>query len=362
MKFRTYVLFFLLFGVLADVILCLTLLKAPLWKVAVCLPTLAAGLCLPLIGTGRHYTPALRVFSYLIFIFEFPKFLTALIGLASATAGIIAGMAVSLFFITLIFFVTRHLKVRNTTLELPGWQGDPLRICFMADLHMGSFGQAGPYIQKIVDTVNAQKPDVILFGGDLVNFEAREAFSYRDILSGLEAPVYSILGNHDFLLHGPNDNNEEARRQDMVRLEEFEKSLGWRVLRNENLELRRGVSLIGVDNITKNPYFRKVGGNLPKAMEGVPEGNVKILLSHDPTHWRLEVLPGTDIDLTLSGHTHGLRYKLTGLHPHHWRLRESSGLYEEGPQKLFVTAGLSSAFAFRLGGYPKVDIITLKPR
>jgi predicted MPP superfamily phosphohydrolase len=122
------------------------------------------------------------------------------------------------------------------------------------------------------------------------------------------------------------------------------------------------VVLVGVDNITKNPYFRKVGGDLGKALEGVEESAFKILLSHDPTHWRMEVLPKTDIGLTLSGHTHGLKYKLTGLHPSHWRLHESGGLYEDGAQKLYVTPGLGSAFAFRLGGYPNVDILTLKPR
>ena len=363
MKFRTYVLFFLLFGVLADVILGLTLLaRAPWWAFALmAAPTLAAGLCLPLIGMGKRYADALRVFSYLIFIFEFPKFLAALIGLASAPAGVAVGIAVSLFFITLIFYVTRHLVVKETALELKGWPGKPLRVCFIADFHLGSFGSDSRYIRRTVEEVNAQKPDVILFSGDLVNFESKEADSYRDVLASMEAPVYSVLGNHDFLLHGPHDSNDASRLEDMRRLEAFEKSLGWTVLRNENLELRPGVSLIGVDNTSKHPYFRKVGGDLEKALEGIPSGNVKILLSHDPTHWRMEVLPGTDIDLTLSGHTHGLKYKMAGPHPSHWRLHESGGLYEEGGKKLYVTFGLGSAFAFRLGGYPHIDILTLKP-
>ena len=364
MKFRTYVLFWLLFGVAADTVIGLTLLKgATWWAVALmAAPTLAAGLCLPLIGMGKKYTAALRVFSYIIFIFEFPKFLAAINGLflpAGVAAGI--GVAVSLFFITLIFYVTTHLTVRETTLgfdNLPE-SANGLRICHIGDFHLGSFGTKSGYVRRIIETVNSRKPDVILFVGDLVNFETKEAFPYRDVLAGMEAPVYAIPGNHDFLLHGPNDSNEEGRLRDMAALVEFEKGLGWRILRNENIELRPGVSLIGVDNITKNTYFRNVGGDLGKAVEGIPDGAFKILLSHDPTHWRMEVLPKTDIDLTLSGHTHGLKYKLTGLHPNHWRLHESSGLYEEGARKLFVTPGLGSAFAFRLGGYPRIDIITL---
>ena len=343
MKFRTYVLFWILFGVVADTIIGLTLLKgAPWWAIAVmAAPTLAAGLCLPLIGTGKWYADSLRVFSYLIFIFELPKFLVALIGQASPVAGIAVGAAVSLFFITLIFYVTRHLQVKETVLEIEGFPSEPLRVCQIGDFHLGSFGTKSKYISRIIDTVNACNPDVILFVGDLVNFEAKEAFPYREVLARLQAPVYAILGNHDFLLHGPHDSNEEGRLKDMAALEAFEKSLGW---------------------ITKNPYFRKVGGDLGKALEGVEESAFKILLSHDPTHWRMEVLPKTDIGLTLSGHTHGLKYKLTGLHPSHWRLHESGGLYEDGAQKLYVTPGLGSAFAFRLGGYPLVDILTLKPR
>ena len=364
MKFRTYVMFWILFGVLADTIIGLTLLKGAAWwaPAIVAAPTVAAGLCLPLIGTGRNYAASLRLFSYLIFIFEFPKFITALtVWFLPAAVAVGIGAAVSLIFITYIFYVTRHLTVKETALafdRLPD-SAIGLRICHIADFHLGSFGTKSRYIGRIIDSVNAQKPDVILFSGDLVNFESKEALPYREVLAGLEAPVYAILGNHDFLLHGPNDSNEEGRLRDMAALVAFEKGLGWRILRNENLELKPGLRLIGVDNITKNTYFRKVGGDLGKAVQGIPEGAFKILLSHDPTHWKMEVLPTTDIDLTLSGHTHGLKYKLTGLHPNHWRLHESAGLYEEGAQKLYVTPGLGSAFAFRIGGYPEIDILTL---
>ena len=365
MKFRTYVLFWLLFGVLADTVIGLTLMKdaALVWKLAICLPTAITGICLPLIATGTRYADSLRVFSYLIFIFELPKFLIALNGLFLPwVVALGIGVAVSLFFLIFIFYVTRHLVVKETQLQIENLPeaGNGLRICHIADFHLGSFGRVSHYIGRIVKDVMAQKPDVILFSGDLVNFEAKEAFHYKDTLKELSAPlgVYSCMGNHDFLLHGPHDNNEASRKEDMARLEGFEKSLGWTVLRNQNVELLPGISIIGVDNITKNPYFQKVGGNLSKAMEGVPKQNLKILLSHDPTHWRLEVLHKTDIDLMLSGHTHGLKYKLSG-HPNHWRLHESGGLYQEGAQKLYVTQGLGSAFAFRLGGFPHIDMITL---
>ena len=368
MKFRTYVLFFLLFGVLADVILGLTLLKdAPLpWKLLMAAPTLAALVCLPLIGTGTVYTDALRLFSFLIFIFELPKFLIALNGLflpAAVAVGI--GAAVSAFFLVYIFYVSRHLKVKEMMLafkDLPeGFDG--IRICHISDLHLGSLGHKTLYVKRIIDTVMKQEAELILFSGDLVSFETREADAYRPWLEGLAAPmgIWSIFGNHDFLLHGPHD--DKGRQEDLEKLEAFEKSLGWRVLRNASHILERNgsrLALIGVDNVSRNPYFQKTGGdNLEMAAAGLPDGVFKILLTHDATHWRMEVLPKTDIRLTLSGHTHGLKYKLTGLHPSHWKLHESAGIYREGERVLHVSPGLGSGFAFRLGGYPEIDMITL---
>ena len=368
MKFRTYVLFFLLFGVLADVTLGLTLLKdAPLlWKLMMAAPTLAALVCLPLIGTGTVYTDALRLFSFLIFIFELPKFLVALNGLflpAAVAVGI--GIAVSAFFTVFIFYVSRHLKVKHIRLafkDLPeGFDG--IRLCHISDLHLGSLGHKTPYVKRIVDAIMEQQPELILFSGDLVSFQTREADAYKPWLEQLAAPmgIYSIFGNHDFLLHGPND--EKGRKEDMEKLEAFEKGLGWRVLRNRTEILERGgsrVALVGVDNVSRNPYFQKTGGqNLETSLAGLPEGIFKLLLSHDATHWRMEVLSASDIALTLSGHTHGLKYKLTGLHPSHWKLPESAGIYREGERVLHVSPGLGSGIAFRLGGYPEIDMITL---
>ena len=367
MKFRTYILYFLLFGVLTDTLLGLTLLRdAPLgWKLLLVAPTLAAGCCLPLIGAGRVYTDALRVFSFLIFIFELPKFLVALLELflpAGVAAGV--GAAVSALFLIYIFYVSKHLIVRTLQLGFPDLPAgfDGLTLCHISDLHLGSMGHKSQLVRRVVDTVMERQPELLLFTGDLVSFETREADAYKPWLERLAAPmgIYSIFGNHDFLLHGPHD--EEGRKADMDKLEAFERALGWHVLRNTSALLERGgdkMALVGVDNISTNPYFRKTGGNLQAALAGLPEDIFKILLSHDASHWRMEVLPATDIQLTLSGHTHGLKYKLTGLHPSHWKLPESAGLYREGNRVLHVTPGLGSAFAFRLGGYPEIDLITI---
>ena len=117
--------------------------------------------------------------------------------------------------------------------------------------------------------------------------------------------------------------------------------------------------MAGVENTSSNAYFLETGGDLQKAFAGIPEGTFSILLSHDPSHWRSEIVPQTSVPLTLSGHTHGLRYKLVGPISN-WRLRETGGIYTEGDQVLHVSEGLGSAFSFRMGGYPNIDLITLK--
>lgn len=376
MKFKTYIIFFLLFGVLADAYLCIFVLQSLAARVAVCIPTAVTLVCLPLIGTGRKYTDAVCVFSYVSFIFELPKTVFMLFSAVGRLMGspsgadlvaLVAGCAVSLTFITLIFYVTRHLQVNGQTLcfeSLPkGFDG--LRICQLSDFHLGSFGRKSLYVKRIIDRTLELHPDVIFFTGDLVNFESREVDSYMDELARLKAPmgIYAIRGNHDYLLHGPHEG--ASRELDTERLLGLERSLGWKVLLNSSEIIRRGsdaIAVAGVENISASPYFPSVGGDMSLALKGLPEGIFTILLSHDPSHWRSEVLPHSDVHLTLSGHTHGLKFKLAGLHVSHWRLHESSGVYTEGDRVLHVCEGLGSAFAFRLGGYPKIDIITLKTK
>ena len=378
MKFKSYVIFFLLFGVLPDLYLCLPMLPALAlgWKIVLCLPTLCTLVCLPLIAAGIHYTDSVRVFSYLTFLFQLPKFVVSLfsavgryaIGLSFPTADWIAfagGLAVSFFFAILIFYTTRHLKVNDLDLsfeKLPR-PFDGLRVCQLSDLHLGSFGKTAAYVKRIIDTTLSLSPDIILFTGDLVNFESAEAEPYLEELSRLKAPlgIFSIRGNHDYLLHG--HHNEEERQLDMDRLLHIEKKLGWRILLNTHALLRRGneeMALVGVENFSSNPFFSKVRGDLKSALAGLPAGIFTILLSHDPSHWRAEVVPDSDVDLTFSGHTHGLKYKLAGLHPSHWKLPHSCGVYMEDGQVLHVSEGLGSAFAFRLSGFPKIDLITLR--
>jgi hypothetical protein len=378
MKFSSYLIFFILVGVLPDFYLWNVILDgAPLfWKIVVSLPTLVILVMLVLIAAVVRYSDAVRTLSYTMFIFALPKAVMTLLSLAGRNLigfsprladgiGLAAAVLVSLFFLRLIFHVTRTLEIDEEDLyldRLPA-QFDGLRLCQMTDLHLGSFGRRGHFVKFIVDKALSLHPDLIVFTGDLVNFESSEALPYRDDLSRLSAPlgVFATRGNHDYLLHG--HLNEKARLADMDALLAFEESLGWRLLRNEHVMLERKgetVALVGVDNISANPFFNKAGGDFKQAMKGLTREQFKILLSHDPSHWRAEVLPDGSTDLTLSGHTHGLRYKLAGRHISQWYLPDSDGTYTEKGCILHVSKGLGSAFAFRLGGFPEIDVLTLR--
>lgn len=376
MKLQSYVLFFLIFGLLPDLYIAMLWPVGAFWTALVFLPTAALLTFLLLISMGVRYTESLRIFSYLMFLFELPKFVFMLFSalgrwvlqIPAAPAGWIAlglGAGVSAYFAYLIFYSTRHLKVHTLELAFDGLPRpfNGLRICQLSDLHLGSFGRKAAYIRQIVDTTLSQKPDLILFTGDLVNFASEEADPYLPELARLQAPlgVFAIRGNHDYLLHGYYKG--EAMKRDMERLLALEQGLGWQVLLNGNAILRKDgaeIALAGVENVSANPYFQEVGGDLNKALEGLPDGIFTILLSHDPSHWRKEVRPLGTIGLTLSGHTHGLKFKLAGHHLSHWRLPHPSGLFDEEGSRLHVSKGLGSAFAFRLGGFPNIDIITLK--
>ena len=139
-----------------------------------------------------------------------------------------------------------------------------------------------------------------------------------------------------------------------------EAQMGWQLLNNTHVILHQNndsIALIGVEN-SGNPPFPNYS-DLKNAMEGT-DGMFKILLSHDPSHWRREVLPDTDIQLTLSGHTHAMQTEILGFSPSRFIYPEYSGLYQEGEQYLYVNIGLGYLmFPMRLGAWPEITLFTL---
>ena len=236
------------------------------------------------------------------------------------------------------------------------------RIVQIADIHVGSWmGNTKP-LQKAVRMINDLKPDLIVFTGDLVNNLATELDEFIPVLSQLKAKhgVYSVLGNHDYSTYIRwNTLEEQAKNFDSLKDKQVQ--MGWKMLNNSHVKLYQGtdsIALIGVENSGRPPFPDYA--RLTEAMTGT-EGMFQILLSHDPSHWQREVLPSTDIQLTLSGHTHDMQTRIFGFSPSALVYPEHSGLYQEGNQMLYVNTGLGHLmYPMRLGAWPEITLLTLK--
>lgn len=254
-------------------------------------------------------------------------------------------------------------QVENVTIQsehIPeGFKG--YRIIHLSDIHIGSWAGNPKAIQKAVDIINKQKADLIVFTGDLVNNLATELDEFIPILSKLEAKdgIYSVLGNHDYSLYIPWENKED-QQTNLDSLKSKEALMGWELLNNRHVKLYHqgdSIALIGVENSGRPPFPDYA--DLNQAMEGT-NGMFKILLSHDPSHWRRKVLPETDIHLMLSGHTHAMQTKILGISPSQFIYPEYEGLYKEKKQMLYVNIGLGYLmFPMRLGAWPEITLITL---
>ena len=247
---------------------------------------------------------------------------------------------------------------------------DGYRITQISDIHCGSFDNYEK-IRYGVELINSQKSDVILFTGDLVNNLANEVHNWKSLFATLQAPdgVFSIMGNHDY---GDYSSWEtpRAKQQNLEHLFQLQKQMGWQLLLNEHCYLERNgkkIALIGVENWGHGRFSKY--GDLNKAMEGVNTEDFKILMSHDPTHWQEVVLPeNKDIQLTLSGHTHGMQcgIEIPGWlkwSPSQYIYKYWGGMYEEGGKYLNVNRGFGyHAFPGRLGVWPEITVIELKTK
>jgi uncharacterized protein len=241
-----------------------------------------------------------------------------------------------------------------------------MTIAQLSDIHSGSFYNKTA-VQGGVDMLLAQKPDVVFFTGDLVNNEAKELNDYFDVFKKVKAPlgVYSTLGNHDYGDYIPWDS-EEKKVKNLETLIAGHKQMGWDILLDENRSIKLGgeqLGIVGIQNWGMGGFKKK--GDLKKALVGTEEYTNKLLLSHDPSHWRAQVLGKTDIDAAFAGHTHGMQYgiEIGGFQwsPVQFRYKEWAGLYKENDQQLYVNRGFGFlGYPGRVGILPEITIFELK--
>lgn len=257
----------------------------------------------------------------------------------------------------------KRLELKHITFTSPDLPPyfDGYRLVQITDFHLGSFPPGNDFVQKVVDATNNEEPDMILFTGDLVNNQASEVEPYLKTLGQLHAQdgIYSIWGNHDYCEYG-NNHSIGALKRNRRMLYGYQESLGWHQLMNEHHVVSHGMSsiaVIGVENPGQPPFTNR--SNLKKAMKGVDPDMFKILLSHDPHHWRREVV-GKKIQLTLAGHTHAGQLKIGKWTPARMAFKEWGGAYRIGEQMLYVSSGIGGSFPFRLGAWPELTVVTLK--
>jgi predicted MPP superfamily phosphohydrolase len=280
------------------------------------------------------------------------------------------GVSSTLFFSLLYGFgnkykyqlVHKKVTIKNLPESFKGF-----KIIHISDIHSGSLKEIDA-VQKGIDLIQKQKPDLILFTGDLVNDRATEMNELSSVFGQLTAPkgVYSILGNHDYgdYVQWPS---KQAKEENLTALKEVHAAMGWRLLMNEHVTIQHNgeqIKLVGIENWGAKARFPKYG-QMDKAMDGVDPNEVIILMSHDPSHWEAQVISAyPQVDLMLSGHTHGMQFGLENPYfkwsPVQWVYKQWAGLYQQGNQKLYVNRGFGFlGYPGRVGIMPEITLLEL---
>jgi len=287
---------------------------------------------------------------------------TALVVAAIPFAALIYGMIFGAF-----DYNIRRIKLAFSNLPK---SFDGLKILQISDIHTGSFVET-KHLQHAVDMINAEKADIVLFTGDMVNSKTDEVFPYVDVLKQIKAPmgVFCSLGNHDYGDYYQWDSKEE-KVNNLAQLFEVYEKMGWDLLTNANRIISRNgesIAIAGCENWGAFARFPKYG-DLSKTTRNLENIPFTILMSHDPSHWEAQVLQSPHhIDLMLAGHTHGMQFgvdtKLIKWSPVQYMYKEWAGLYRKGSQYLYVNRGLGFiGYPGRAGIRPEITIFELSSK
>lgn len=242
---------------------------------------------------------------------------------------------------------------------------DGYRIVHFSDAHIGTYtGSRQWLLQRAVDTINALRPDIVLFTGDLQNVYPEELDAQIPFLRQLHAPdgVMSVLGNHDYAIY--QDCDEAQKQRSNKHTIQAERQMGWTLLLNENRIIRRDSDSIVVAGMENWGTVKRMPrrGDVKKSLMGISDSAFVVMMQHDPTCWREKILPECKAQLTLSGHTHGGQVSLLGLSPASLSYDEWGGVYEQDGRTLIVSTGLGALIPFRLGMPGEIVVITLRKK
>lgn len=238
---------------------------------------------------------------------------------------------------------------------------DGYRIVHFSDAHVGSFQyDKKSILQRDIDSINAQKADMVVFTGDIQNMQPDELLPVMPLLSKVKAKdgVYSVLGNHDYSIY--IDATEDVKKANIKATVDREQQMGWTVLRNDNRVIRRDADslvIAGEENGGRKPSPKLA--DLEKSLHGVGKGAFIVMLQHDPNLWQEKIVPDGRVQLTLSGHTHAGQVSVFGLRFTQLTAHNDYGLYNQCRQQLYVTSGLGGVVAMRFGATAEIAVITL---
>lgn len=282
--------------------------------------------------------------------------------------GVISGSLIFFAFGSGMLVGNTNVKIFREQLSLKGLPEsfNNFSIVQLSDFHLAGFYNNRDHISEVVKTVNDLEPDLILFTGDMVSNFAEEIDPFTEILRSLKAPYgkYAILGNHDYGQYF-NWSSEKEKANNLSMVKQKIRETGFDLLLNENRQIivnGDSIALIGVENWGKPPFPRY--GDLEKAKAGLNGTEVSILMSHDPSHWDLWIRDHENIDLTLSGHTHGMQmgfeFGKFRWSPSRWQYKQWAGLYRSNGKYLYVNRGLGyTGFPGRVGIRPEITLFTL---
>lgn len=326
-----------------------------------------------------HYFPvniqSLFCYLHILCLVVVPAFIVALSGgvgqlLSCRQRGERVGVGLALLVVMAYlygaFVEPNKVEVRHVdfySADLPD-SFDGYRIVHFSDAHVGSFvGCRRDVLRRAVDSIVAQKADLVAFTGDLQNMMPSEIEAQRSLLDTISAPdgVFSVLGNHDYTKYIKTIGLQEDDSLDKTC--GLERQMGWTLLRNENRIIRRGADSIFIAGMENDGEGRfPAYGEVQQALWHVPTRAFVVMLEHDPTSWRRKILRECHAQLTLSGHTHGGQMSFFGFSPARLVYREYDGCYEQSGRTLFVTRGLGGVVPFRLGMPGEIVVITLRKK
>lgn len=309
-----------------------------------------------------------KIFFYILMLIALPKtifvFLYKFLKKIPKKIAIIISIMFFVFSAFSFFVESYRLQEREYQLEFENLpkEFDGYKIVEFSDLHLGSFRDS-VFMRKVVDKINSKNPDLLVFCGDMVNKRSIEAEKFLSTLQLLKAKdgKFSVLGNHDYAIYGRQNINE--RRYSVRHLIEFQNDLGFDVLQNSFRIIEKDSAKIAIVGTHNNGDKSKPKlGDIKKSYQNLNDSIFSIVLTHDPSYWKMAILDSCNANLTLSGHTHAGQVSIFGFKPLCIFKSENDGLYNENNRYLIVSRGVGAGIPFRFGSRPSIEVITLKKK